>query len=79
MINELTFTNLEAACEAAKLLLEEQYVVTLSREEALYILNFEYADVKTVQDVLNTMDEKQKKVLYALVGFEDKYSEVQDG
>lgn len=44
MTKELVFTNLEAACELAKLLLDECYVVMLSREEAFYILNFEHSE-----------------------------------
>lgn len=44
MAKELVFANREAACEVAKLLLDECYVVMLSREEEFYILNFEYSE-----------------------------------
>ena len=52
MTKELVFTNLEAACEVAKLLLDECYVVMLSREEEFYVLNFEYSENCDRNDVI---------------------------
>lgn len=41
--NELTFANKEAVFKVAELLLEECYVVMVSREGEFYILNYERA------------------------------------
>ena len=43
MSNELSFYNHEKGLEVAKALLDENYVVLLSYEEDLLILNYEYA------------------------------------
>ncbi len=66
MAKELVFTNWEAACEVAKLLLDECYVVMLSREEAFYILNFEYSENCDRNDI----------VFMSRDDFEEKYVEV---
>ena len=52
MPKELVFANREAAIKVAKLLLEECYVVMLSREEEFYILNFEYSENCDRNDVV---------------------------
>ena len=66
MVHELAFTNPEAAFEVAKLLLDECYVVMLSREEALYILDFEYSENSDRNDV----------VFMSRDDFEEKYVEM---
>lgn len=43
MKNELAFTDEKSALEVARILLKEDYVVMLSLEEQLTILNFEWA------------------------------------
>lgn len=43
MKNELAFTDEKSALEVARILLKENYVVMLSLEEQLTILNFEWA------------------------------------
>ncbi len=43
MKNELAFHNHENALEVARKLIEENYVVMISREEDLIILNYEWA------------------------------------
>lgn len=63
MAKELVFANREAAFEVAKLLLEECYVVMLSREDAFYILNFEYSEYCDRNDV----------VFMSREDFEDRY------
>lgn len=50
--NELTFANKEAAFKVAELLLEECYVVMISREEEFYILNYEYSEGCDRNDVV---------------------------
>lgn len=42
MKNELAFTNHDSALAVAKALLEEEYVVLLSKEEDLIIINYEW-------------------------------------
>lgn len=44
MTNEIAFKNRETALEVAKILLDEDYVVMLSSEEDLTILNYEWAE-----------------------------------
>lgn len=43
MDNQLSFKNEKSALEVARMLIQENYVVMLSREEELVILNFEWA------------------------------------
>jgi len=43
MKNELAFKNHDSACAVARALLAEEYVVMLSKEEDLIILNYEWA------------------------------------
>ncbi len=52
MKNELAFANKEAAFKVAELLLEECYVVMISREEEFYILNYEYSEHCDRNDVV---------------------------
>lgn len=40
--NQLSFKDEKSALEVARLLIQENYVVMLSREEELVILNFEW-------------------------------------
>ena len=42
--NEIAFKNHKRGMEVAKLLLEEEYVVMLSHEENLLIVNWEWCD-----------------------------------
>lgn len=44
MSNELTFRNHENGLQVAKMLLDEDYVVMLSYEEDLLILNYEWSE-----------------------------------
>lgn len=43
MNNEIAFKSKENAINVMKTLLEENYVVLMSREENLYIINYEYS------------------------------------
>lgn len=43
MENQLAFKNEKSAFEVARMLIQENYVVMLSREEELVVLNFEWA------------------------------------
>ena len=76
--NELTFANKEAAFKVAELLLEECYVVMLSREEELYILNYEYSDLCNRNDVVfmsaEDYDEKINDI-YLTARMEDAHGE----
>lgn len=50
--NELSFRDHEAGLAVAKLLLNEHYVVLLSYEEDLLILNYEYSSSSNRNDVI---------------------------
>ena len=52
MKNEIAFKSWENCMTVAKNLLEEEYVVMLSREEQLYVLNFEYSEHADRNDVV---------------------------
>ena len=52
MKNELVFESFENCMTVAKILLEEQYVVMLSREERLYVLNFVWSEHADRNDVV---------------------------
>lgn len=52
MINEIAFKSRETAFEVAKILLDEDYVVMLSSEEDLTILNYEWAECGDRNDVV---------------------------
>ena len=65
-MNELAFETAEAAFETARQMLTEgHYVVMLSREEQLWVLNYEYSDLNNRNDV----------VFMSAEDFEDKYVE----
>ena len=51
--NELAFETAEAAFETARQMLTSgHYVVMLSREESLWILNYEYSDLCNRNDIV---------------------------
>lgn len=50
--NELTFRNHEKGMEVAKTLLDENYVVMLSHEEDLLVLNWEWSPYADRNDVI---------------------------
>ena len=50
--NELSFKNHESALIVAEKLLNEHYVVMLSREENLIILNYEYSHNSDRNDMM---------------------------
>ena len=52
MKNELVFNSCENCMTVAKILLEEGFVVMLSREEDLWILNFVYSEHSDRNDVV---------------------------
>ena len=41
--NEIAFNDEESAMNVAKILLNNNYVVMVSKEEALYVVNYEYS------------------------------------
>lgn len=51
MKNELAFESCENCFQVAKILVEERNVVLISREENLWILNFEYSHNSDRNDV----------------------------
>lgn len=69
MSNELSFETADAAFEVVgRMLTDGHYVVMLSREEQLWIVNYEYSDLCNRNDVVFMSREE----------FEEKFFEVQD-
>ena len=69
MKNELAFEHKEAALSvAATMLVDAHYVVMLSREESLWIVNYEYSDLCDRNDM----------VFMSREDFEEKYLAVED-
>ena len=52
MENELAFNSLENCMTVAKTLIEEDYVVMLSREDQFYILNYQWSENGDRNDVV---------------------------
>lgn len=67
-MNEITFENHEAAFEVARKLLDEDYVVMLSKEEQLVVINYEWSPTSNRNDVVFMQRDE----------FDDKYVEVED-
>lgn len=69
MTNELAFETAEAAFETVRQMLTNgHYVVMLSREEQLWIVNYEYSDLNDRNDM----------VFMSREDFEEKYVEVEE-
>lgn len=66
MRNEIAFHNKENALKVAEILLEEDNCVLLSKEEDLYVVNYEYSQYSDRNDVI-FMDREE---------FESKYYEM---
>lgn len=66
MRNEIAFRNKENALKVAEILLEEDNCVLLSKEEDLYVVNYEYSQYSDRNDVI-FMDREE---------FESKYYEI---
>lgn len=60
--NEIAVSDKEAAMKIANILVDEEYCVMLSREENLYIINFEYSEFSDRNNVIfmNREDFEQK-------------------
>ena len=60
--NEIAVSDKEAAMKIANILVDEEYCVMLSREEDLYIINFEYSEFSDRNNVvfMNREDFEQK-------------------
>lgn len=65
--NEIAIRNKEAAMRVASCLVEEEYCVMLSREEDLYIINFEYSEYSDRNNVIFMSRED----------FEQKFEEIE--
>lgn len=52
MNNEIAIKDKELAFKLAEILLEEDYVVMISREEQLYIINYIWSDTGSRNDVV---------------------------
>ena len=65
---EIAIQDKESALEIVKILVEEEYCVLLSKEESLYIINYEYSEYSDRNNVI-FMDRGT---------FENKYIEVEE-
>lgn len=65
--NEIAIRNKEAAMRVISYLIEEEYCVMLSREEDLYIIDFEYSKYSNRNNV----------VFMSREGFEQKFEEIE--
>ena len=63
---EIAVSNKESALKIVGLLVEEEYCVMLSREENLYVINYEYAQDADRNDVIFMSRDE----------FETKYCEI---
>ena len=70
MKNEIAVRDKNIALELAKLLVDEEYVVMLSKEECLYIINFEYAEYSDRNDVV-FMNREEFDSQYQMILTED--------
>lgn len=68
MRNEIAIHNKENAFKIAEILIEEDYCVLLSKEEDLYIINYEYAPYSDRNCVV-FMDKEE---------FDSKYYEIEE-
>lgn len=64
MKNEIAFKSCEHCMEVARILVEEANVVLISREEDLWILNFEYSEHSDRNDVVFMSQEEFYDVLH---------------
>ena len=60
--NEIAVSDKESAMKIANILVDEEYCVMLSREEDLYIIDFEYSEFSDRNNVvfMNREDFEQK-------------------
>lgn len=58
-VQELSFSDKERAFEVAKLLLEENYIVMVSKEEELVVISFQYSYNSDRNDVIFLSKEEQ--------------------
>ena len=74
MRNELAFENKNAAFEVAKKLIEENYVVMISKEETLTVLNYEFAWGSNRNEVV-FMPEEEFDAKYIPMHSDDYYED----
>jgi hypothetical protein len=65
--NEIAIRNKEAAMRVVSCLVEEEYCIMLSREEDLYIIDFEYSEYSDRNNV----------VFMSREDFEQKFEEIE--
>lgn len=73
--NEIAIHSKENAIKIAEILLEENYVVMLSREEDLYIINFEYSQYSDRNDVVFMDRETFEQEYIEINNLEEGYNE----
>ena len=67
MRNEIAFRNKENALKVAEILVEEDNCVLLSKEEDLYVVNYEYSQYSDRNDVIFMDREEFESKYYELV------------
>ena len=73
--NEIAIHSKENAIKIAEILLEEDYVIMLSREEDLYIINFEYSQYSDRNDVVFMDRETFEQEYIEINNLEEGYNE----
>lgn len=66
--HEIAIKNKEKALEALSILVDEEYCVMFSREEDLYIINYEYSEYSDRNNVVFMSKDE----------FEEKYIEIEE-
>lgn len=66
--HEIAIKNKEKALEVLSVLVDEEYCVMFSREEDLYIINYEYSEYSDRNNVVFMSKDK----------FEEKYIEIEE-
>lgn len=65
--NEIAVSDKESAMKIANILVDEEYCVMLSREEDLYIIDFEYSEYSDRNNVIfmdrETFEQKFKEIV----------------
>ena len=71
MRNEIAFRNKENALKVIEILVEEDNCVLLSKEEDLYVVNYEYSQYSDRNDVIFMDREEFESKYYELVEEEE--------
>ena len=67
MKSEIAVQSKESALKIVDILVDEEYCVMLSREESLYVINYEYSEYSDINNVIfmdrGTFEQKFKEIV----------------